>query len=174
MPPRVLERERASCASASTHASAATGGARAAEARRDAEARHTPRPAESRKCQRSAVSVRRIWSSHTHQTLSVACSSWRSRTKIRMFTEHCRSLNVRSLFAFDNRWPLHERTVRSLFVLFPFRDMSVCSLFETYLGNRTTWNNRDPIRCGHVFNNQGTEFRVEADGPVRVPDFHGS
>ena len=74
--------------------------------------------------------------------LSVGFSSWRSRTTIRMFTEHCRSLNVRSLFAFDNRWPLHERTVRSLFVLFPFRDMSVCSLFETYLGNRTTWKIR--------------------------------
>ena len=90
-----------------------------------------------------------------------------------MFTEHCRSLNVRSLFAFDNRWPLHERTVRSKFVLFPFRDMSVCSLFETYLGNRTTrkirrTDNRDGLGTS------GPKITVEADGAVRVPGLYSS
>jgi len=87
-----------------------------------------------------------------------------------------RSLNVCSLFAFYNRWLDGERAVCSKFAIRPITADAVCSLLETYLGNRT---GRTYGRCrsfGTDFKQNsgtGTEFCVEADGPVRVPDFYG-
>ena len=72
-----------------------------------------------------------------------------------------RSLNVCSLFAFDNRWFIHERAVCSKFVLRPITADAVRSLLETYLGNRTTrkirrTDNRDGLGTS------GPKITVEA------------
>ena len=84
-----------------------------------------------------------------------------------------RSLNVCSLFAFDNRWFIHERAVCSKFVLCPITDDAVRSLLETYLGNRTTREDTaDDNRDG--LGTSGPKITVEADGAVRVPGFHSS
>ena len=97
------------------------------------------------------------------------------------------SLNVavRSTFVRCSRsivdWPLYERTIRSKFVLCPITDDAFRSLLETYLGNRTTREEDTADGRGLIIvtdlkhrKKQGTENTVEADGPVRVPDFHGS
>ena len=73
-----------------------------------------------------------------------------------------RSLNVCSLFAFDNRWFIHERAVCSKFVLRPITADAVRSLLETYLGNRTGRLTDDAVRSGLTSN------RIRGPGPNSV------
>ena len=73
-----------------------------------------------------------------------------------------RSLNVCSLFAFYNRWYIHERAVCSMFVLRPITADAVRSLLETYLGNRTGKLTDDAVRSGL------TSSRKKKPGPNSV------
>ena len=84
-----------------------------------------------------------------------------------------RSLNVCSLFAFYNRWLYGERAVCSKFAIRPITADAVCSLLETYLGNRTTREDTaDDNRDG--LGTSGPKITVEADGAVRVPGLYSS
>ena len=93
-----------------------------------------------------------------------------------MFTERCPSLNVRSFFAFDKDLSIPNKPfVRSSYYFPLLTKPFVRSSELVWVIERQERDRRGPDRDGlETHKEMGPKITVEADGPVRVPDFHSS